>query len=79
LKELERALTAFAEGRGSSIMTITCANAKTFEHAARDLEKYDLLRARMISWMGFFITVFPAHQAQRRPVEIPESAHRGHS
>jgi Dyp-type peroxidase family len=73
---LERALTAFANGRGSSIMTITCANNETYEEAARDPEKYDLLRARMGGWTEFFVTMFPAHQAQheRRPVETPSLA-----
>jgi len=44
---LEQALMAFAKGHGSSIMTITCANPDTYEHAKRDPEKYDLLRARI--------------------------------
>ncbi len=73
---LERALTDFAKGHGSSIMTITCANNETYEEAARDPEKYDLLRARMGGWTEFFVTMFPAHQAQheRRPVEMPSLA-----
>jgi pyruvate-formate lyase len=68
---LEQALFAFAKGRGSSIMTITCINPETYEAATRDPEKYDLLRARMSGWSGFFVTMFPAHQAQyqRRPFE----------
>ena len=47
VEALERALAAFAAGRGASIMTITCADAETYENAKRDPEKYDLLRARM--------------------------------
>src|SRR6266404_1638953 len=50
VEALERALHAFATGRGASIMTITCANAETCEDAKRDPEKYDLLRARMGGW-----------------------------
>jgi pyruvate-formate lyase len=75
LESLDRALTAFANGRGSSIMTITCANPETYAQAALDPEKYDLLRARMGGWTEFFVTMFPAHQAQhqRRPFETPES------
>jgi pyruvate-formate lyase len=42
---LERALDAFALGRGSSIMTTTCANAETYQEATCDPEKYDLPRA----------------------------------
>jgi hypothetical protein len=39
-----------------------------------DPEKYDLLRVRMSGWTEFFVTMFPAHQAQhqRRPVELPQ-------
>ena len=70
VEALERALVAFADGRGASIMTITCADAETYEEAKRDPEKYDLLRARMGGWTEFFVTMFPAHQAQheRRPL-----------
>ena len=73
IKILVEALTAFAQGRGSSIMTITCANADTMEKAVNDPEKYDLLRVRMGGWSEFFIAMFPAHQAQhqRRPIETP--------
>jgi len=71
---LERAITAFAEGRGSSVMTITCANPETFERARVDPEKFDLLRARMGGWTEFFVVMFPAHQSQhqRRPLNTPE-------
>jgi pyruvate-formate lyase len=76
VEALEQALVAFAQGRGSSIMTITCANADTYEQARRDPEKYDLLRARMGGWTEFFVTMFPAHQAQhqRRPFETGHSS-----
>jgi pyruvate-formate lyase len=72
---LERALHAFATGRGAFIKTITCANAETYEDAKRDSERYDLLHARMGGWTEFFVTMFPAHQAQheRRPVETAEA------
>jgi hypothetical protein len=78
VEALERALAAFAAfaaGRGASIMTITCADAETYENAKRDPEKYDLLRARMGGWTEFFVTMFPAHQAQheRRPFETAEA------
>jgi len=75
VEALERALHAFATGRGASIMTITCANAETCEDAKRDPEKYDLLRARMGGWTDFFVATFPSHQAQheRRPVETAEA------
>jgi hypothetical protein len=70
-------VTAFANGRGSFIMTITGANNETYEEA-RDPEKYDLLRAHGRLDRVFF-TLFPAHQAQheRRPVETPALAQVG--
>jgi pyruvate-formate lyase len=72
---LEGALLAFAKGRGSSVMTITCANAETFAQAALDPEKYDLLRVRMGGWSEFFVTMFPAHQAQHqwRPISSADA------
>jgi Dyp-type peroxidase family len=71
VEALEEALNAFAHGSGSSIMTITCANADTLEKATQNPEKYDLLRVRMGGWSEFFVAMFPAHQAQhqRRPVD----------
>lgn len=65
---------AFAEGRGSSIMTISCANPETYEQATLDLETYDL-HAGMDGWTEFFVTMFPARQAQhqRRPFETPDT------
>jgi pyruvate-formate lyase len=55
-------------------MTVTCADPATYEQATKDPEKYDLLRARMGGWTEFFVTMFPAHQAQhqRRPFELPQ-------
>jgi pyruvate-formate lyase len=75
IEVLERALVAFATGHGASIMTITCANTETYENGKSNPEKYDLLRARMGGWTEFFVTMFPAHQAQheRRPVETAEA------
>jgi len=61
---------AFAEGSGSSIMTISCANPETYEQARLNPEKNDLLRARMGGWTQFFVTMLPAYQGhQRRPFE----------
>lgn len=73
IEALQRALRAFAEGKGSSIMTLTCANPETFAQATQDPEKYDLLRVRMGGWSEFFVVMFPAHQAQhqRRPLSTP--------
>ena len=53
-------------------MEVTALDADTYEQATRDPEKYDLLRARMGGWTKFFVTMFPAHQAQHqhRPFEM---------
>lgn len=72
--KLQQVLHAFAQGTGSNILTITCANPETFAGATRDQEKYDLIRVRMGGWSEFFVAMFPAHQAQhqRRPFHLPE-------
>jgi len=54
LIERNKALFAFAKERGSSIMTITCANPEMYEAVAPE----------------FFVTSFPHQaQHQRRPFE----------
>lgn len=72
--ELKGILRAFAEGAGSNILTITCANPSTLEGASKNPEKYDLLRVRMGGWSEFTVAMFPAHQAQheRRPRDTPD-------
>ena len=47
-----------------------CRTPRRSHRLALDPEKYDLLRARMGGWTEFFVTMFPAHQAQhqRRPI-----------
>jgi hypothetical protein len=74
VERLEKALMALAEGHGSSMMTISCANP-TYEQAGLNPEKYDLLRARG-GWTDFFVAMFPAFQAQhqRRPFGTPLNA-----
>ena len=76
VEALERVLAAFAAGQGSNILTVTCANPETFAGAARDPEKFDLVRVRMGGWSEFFVAMFPAHQEQhqRRPLSTPEKA-----
>ncbi len=73
-EQLEKVLRAFADGNGSNVLTITCANPETFAGATKDPEKYDLLRVRMGGWSEFFVAMFPAHQAQhqRRPLNLPD-------
>lgn len=69
VEELQGVLRAFAEGAGSNILTVSCANPSTMSGAAMNVEKFDLLRVRMGGWSEFFVAMFPAHQAQheRRP------------
>ena len=68
---LARCLRAFADGAGSNLLTVTCANPETMAAAEKDPEKYDVLRVRMGGWTEFFVAMFPAHQAQheRRPMQ----------
>ncbi|TDV56392.1 Dyp-type peroxidase [Actinophytocola oryzae] len=72
---LVEVIRAFAAGRGSNILTITCADPDTFSGACEDPEKYDLLRVRMGGWAEFFVAMFPDHQQQhrRRPVSVPDA------
>ncbi len=63
---LAKCLRAFANGAGSNILTVTCANADTMADAEADPEKYDVLRVRMGGWSEFFVAMFPAHQAQHQ-------------
>ncbi|MFP2929611.1 Dyp-type peroxidase [Pyxidicoccus sp. 3LG] len=75
VESLERVLAAFARGQGSNVLTVTCANPETFEQAAKDPEKYDVVRVRMGGWSEFFVAMFPGHQAQhqRRPLSTPDA------
>jgi len=70
---LVQILAAFARGEGGNLITITVADQATFEGAAQDPEKYDLLRARMGGWTEFVIAMFPGHQSQHqlRPGSTP--------
>lgn len=71
-EQLVEALHLFAQGEGSNILTLTCANPDTLANASRDPEKFDLIRVRMGGWSEFFVSMFPAHQAQhqRRPLDV---------
>lgn len=64
LDELTKCLRAFADGAGSNILTVTCANPDTMSNASVDPEMYDVLRVRMGGWTEIFVAMFPAHQAQ---------------
>ena len=68
--KLVQILREFANGRGSNILTITCASPETFLDAPTHPERYDLLRVRMGGWSEFFTSMFPMSQEQhlRRPI-----------
>lgn len=70
VQDLVKLLNEFADGRGSNLLTITCASPETFAEAPTRPEKYDLLRVRMGGWSEFFTSMFPdsQHQHQRRPI-----------
>ncbi len=69
LADLTGLLAAFAKGRGSNLLTVTCASQSTFADAPQEPEKYDLVRVRMGGWTEFFTSMFPdkQEQHQRRP------------
>lgn len=73
LDALTQNLRDFANGSGSNVLTVTCANPETFEDAKTHPEKYDLLRVRMGGWTEFFTAMYPEHQHQhqRRPLHTP--------
>ncbi len=59
---------------GSNLLTITMADPDTYEAAAAQPERYELVRVRMGGWTEFFSAMFPAHhdQHRRRPYFVPE-------
>ncbi|WP_299084024.1 pyruvate formate lyase family protein [uncultured Ruegeria sp.] len=64
------AVQAFAQGKGSNVMTVTVASTKTLLEASERPFDYDLLRVRMGGWTEFFSVLFEAHRKQhvRRPI-----------
>ena len=62
-------LSAFVDGTGSNILTVTTANQATFLAATDSPEAYDLLRVRMGGWTEVFIAMHATHQKvhPRRP------------
>lgn len=65
-------LRAFADGKGSNIMTVTVGNPETFREAEAKPLDHDLLRVRMGGWTEFFSVLFPEHKKQhrRRPLYV---------
>ena len=69
LDELIRLIYKFSHQEGSiggNLLTVTCADEKTYEQATMFPEKYGLLRVRMGGWTEFFTAMFDAHQEQHR-------------
>ncbi|KAG5767254.1 hypothetical protein H9Q72_004704 [Fusarium xylarioides] len=67
LEDLKRFVKHYAQGTvGGNLITLTCANVKTYEEAVKDPEKYNLLRVRMGGWTEFYATMFPEHQDQHQ-------------
>ncbi|KAF4448517.1 dyp-type peroxidase family protein [Fusarium austroafricanum] len=67
LEDLKKFVKQYAQGTvGGNLITLTCANVKTYQEAVRDPEKYNLLRVRMGGWTEFYATMFPEHQEQHQ-------------
>lgn len=67
LEDLIKFVRAYAQGEvGGNLITLTCADVKTYAEAVKDPEKYNLLRVRMGGWTEFYSTMFPAHQDQHQ-------------
>ncbi|KQV80141.1 peroxidase [Massilia sp. Root351] len=67
LEQLRQFVRAYARGEtGSNLITLTCADLATYQAAALDPERYDLVRVRMGGWTEFYAAMFPAHQAQHQ-------------
>ncbi len=67
LAELQRFVKAYARGEtGSNLITLTCADLATYQAAASDPERYNLVRVRMGGWTEFYATMFPVHQGQHQ-------------
>lgn len=74
LEDLVELIRRFCDGEvGSNLLTITCADPATYQLAAAQPERFELVRVRMGGWSEFFSAMFPAHQDQhaRRPFFVP--------
>lgn len=67
LEDLKRFVKAYARGEtGSNLITLTCADLATYQAAAQDPERYNLVRVRMGGWTEFYAAMFPMHQEQHQ-------------
>lgn len=69
VKRLIQILSAFVDGAGSNILTVTTADQGTFLAAPDAPEAHDLLRVRMGGWTEMFVALHALHQRvhPRRP------------
>jgi Dyp-type peroxidase family len=73
--KLEELIREYAAGNvGSNLLTVTMADPDTYEAAASQPERYELVRVRTGGWTEFFSAMFPEHHGQhrRRPYFIAE-------
>jgi pyruvate-formate lyase len=71
--KLVEVLKAFADGKGSNMMTVTTANPETLRDAEKSPTNFDLLRVRMGGWTEFYSVLFEEHKKhhRRRRVYLP--------
>lgn len=75
LKDMVKFITDYSKGKvGSNLITVTVADPNTYQMAAKEPERFELVRVRMGGWTEYFAAMFPEHQKQheRRPFFIPE-------
>jgi hypothetical protein len=67
LDDLRAFVKAYARSEtGSNLITLTCADLATYQAAAGDPERYNLVRVRMGGWTEFYSAIFPMLQAQHQ-------------
>ena len=75
LKDMVQFIKDYSKGNvGGNLITVTCADPNTYEMAAKEPERFELVRVRMGGWTEYFAAMFPEHQGQheRRPFFVPE-------
>ena len=71
--------TRLWDGQQGPSTWVTMADPDTYHMAARQPERYELVRVRMGGWTEYFAAMFPAHHDQhlRRPYFVPEEPPAG--
>ena len=76
LEDMVQFIKAYSQGKvGSNLITVTTADPDTYQMAAKEPERYELVRVRMGGWTEYFAAMFPEHQEQheRRPFFKPQN------